>query len=455
MRVEYIGHAKLLFETTAGTLLTDPWFSEPAYANSLWHYPPMERDVEEFLDVDYLYVSHRHLDHFDPASLLKFPKDTPVIIARFPHNYLERDLKTLGFKHVIELLDWQKWRLDSHTSITMINTNYPGAEDCSIIVEEDGATVFNQNDNMMSTEKLAEIGNRFDIDIAFYMYAATGAYPGRFELPAEVIREEGAKKRLRFMEKAVEALKVLKPKQAVPFASDFGWFADDHLELNEINRTYPNDMADMVGREIPEIKSFYMNPLDVWTPEQGLTRNHDMSWEPEAVRHHIRKLAHERQPKIRELMAAEDRDTSDLSERFKDFFNNAVSITWDEAKEIGKFNVLMHAEGTTETSWTIDFSKESDWVSVGEPETWDMRVTVPDNLLMAFVEGELEFQAIWNARLKVSRPSGYSSPEQRFWKWLFHEVDSIASGREASPCVCALGDYVLSGNTDSKNVTAS
>ncbi|WP_077739488.1 Rieske 2Fe-2S domain-containing protein [Mycolicibacterium boenickei] len=74
MQVTSVGHAGFLIQTKAGSILCDPWVN-PAYFASWFPFPDNSGlDWDTLGDVDYLYVSHLHKDHFDPENLYTFFK---------------------------------------------------------------------------------------------------------------------------------------------------------------------------------------------------------------------------------------------------------------------------------------------------------------------------------------------------------------------------------------------
>jgi len=69
VRVTSVGHAGFRIDTEAGSILCDPWVN-PAYFASWFPFPDNSRlDWDALGEVDYLYVSHLHRDHFDPKAL--------------------------------------------------------------------------------------------------------------------------------------------------------------------------------------------------------------------------------------------------------------------------------------------------------------------------------------------------------------------------------------------------
>ena len=68
MQVTSVGHAGFRIDTKAGSILCDPWVN-PAYFASWFPFPDNSTlDWDALGDVDYLYVSHLHTDHFDPKT---------------------------------------------------------------------------------------------------------------------------------------------------------------------------------------------------------------------------------------------------------------------------------------------------------------------------------------------------------------------------------------------------
>ena len=98
MRITGLGHASVLVETAHGTVLTDPWVN-PAYFGSWFPFPDNSQlDWDAIGDVDYLFVSHLHRDHFDPETLAKHvSKRTTVLLPEYPTSELEDALRGCGF----------------------------------------------------------------------------------------------------------------------------------------------------------------------------------------------------------------------------------------------------------------------------------------------------------------------------------------------------------------------
>jgi len=98
MQITSLGHAGLHIQTSGGTILCDPW-TNPAYFGSWFVFPDNSGlDWDRYGQVDFLYVSHLHRDHFDPALLSEHvSRQATVLLPDFPVDDLRAELERLGF----------------------------------------------------------------------------------------------------------------------------------------------------------------------------------------------------------------------------------------------------------------------------------------------------------------------------------------------------------------------
>src|SRR5207302_684804 len=74
-------------EAAGQRILTDPWLTEGAYLGT-WFHTHLLADAgvtPETIpkEIDYLFLSHEHLDHMDPNTLRHFSPDVPLLICQF------------------------------------------------------------------------------------------------------------------------------------------------------------------------------------------------------------------------------------------------------------------------------------------------------------------------------------------------------------------------------------
>src|SRR5262249_10305246 len=101
MRIPYYGQYWTLTEAGGFKILTYTCLPEGARRRPWVTTHPLEDPClhpESFpKDVHYLFLSHEHQDHLDPAALKHFPKNIPVLICRFATPKFRNYLEGLGF----------------------------------------------------------------------------------------------------------------------------------------------------------------------------------------------------------------------------------------------------------------------------------------------------------------------------------------------------------------------
>ena len=74
MKIKFISNACCIVETNAGTqILTDPWIENGVFEGSWCHFHKLKTTINDLQNVDAIYVSHIHPDHYDDR-FFKFPK---------------------------------------------------------------------------------------------------------------------------------------------------------------------------------------------------------------------------------------------------------------------------------------------------------------------------------------------------------------------------------------------
>ena len=108
LKFKFIGNACGIFTGKNGTkLLCDPWVVNGVFDGSWCHYPPLQTTVDDIMDVDAIYVSHLHPDHFDERYFV-FAKDTPIVVLDHGGNFLHKRLESLNYKNLIKIKNRQR-----------------------------------------------------------------------------------------------------------------------------------------------------------------------------------------------------------------------------------------------------------------------------------------------------------------------------------------------------------
>ncbi len=246
MQITYLSSAAIHLEAENTSILCDPWLVDGAFYGSWSHYPPLQFEPEDFNDVDYIYISHIHPDHFDPATLRRMDSEIPVLVHDYRWDYLTDEIESLGFE-VIELEHNTRTHLGGNLHINILAADACDPEVCgnyfgcswvegnpelgstqvdSLAVIDDGEfTVVNMNDcpYPMVEVSLRQVKNRYrDIDLVCHQYSAAQFYPQCME---DYTHEEKLEaKRDVILEKhelATEFINLLEPEYYMPFAGEY------------------------------------------------------------------------------------------------------------------------------------------------------------------------------------------------------------------------------------------
>ncbi len=261
MKVTNIGHAGLHIETHAGTITCDPWFN-PAYFASWVPFPANDQlDAELIGASDYLYVSHLHLDHFDPVWLSRhMRKDTTVLLPGYALPHLKHALQGLGFTRFVETVSGEPVELDGlRIMIVALSAPNDGPIGDSCLAVDDGTVrILNMNDaRPPDLEVLANFGH---FDAHWLQFSGAIWYPAVYDLPERAKVALGEQKRRRGLERAYRYVKAIGADHVFPHAGPPGFIDEPLMELNDFGQP---------GNAFPDTPVF----LDFML-EQGHDRGH-------------------------------------------------------------------------------------------------------------------------------------------------------------------------------------
>lgn len=239
MQVTSVGHAGFRIDTSAGSILCDPWVN-PAYFASWFPFPDNSGlDWDALGDCDYLYVSHLHKDHFDPQNLLAHVnKDAVVLLPDYPVPDLQRELEKLGFHRFYETTDSVKHTVsgskgDLDVMIIALRAPADGPIGDSGLVVDDGETVaFNMNDARPVDLDVvhADFGQ---VDVHMLQYSGAIWYPMVYDMPARAKEAFGTQKRQRQMDRCRQYISQVGATWVVPSAGPPCFLDPELRDLND------------------------------------------------------------------------------------------------------------------------------------------------------------------------------------------------------------------------------
>lgn len=265
VKITYLGSASILVEDNGTKVLCDPWLVDGEFYGSWAHYPPVNYAPNEFNDVDFIYVSHIHPDHFSVRTLSKMNKKIPILLHDFHYKYLKDNIVQLGFTP-IELQHNKRTHLKNDTYINILAADNCDPQLCfkyfgcglaekkfgstsidSMSVIDNGKEVMvNTNDCPFSLGQTSAsiIKNAYrEIDMLLVGYSSATAYPQCFDLTES--ERENAKKSIiqKFLSQSESYVNLLKPRFFLPFAGRYvlsgkNWILNEKRAVPELEDAY-------------------------------------------------------------------------------------------------------------------------------------------------------------------------------------------------------------------------
>ena len=177
--IKHLGHASIYIRNSSVSLVVDPWFSETGAFLASWHqFPePTGVDLDEVRAVDYVLLSHEHLDHFDLEFIKTINCNAVILIPTFGCKYLLDCLSVLPNK-IIEVDYKERVELGDGLIAVPLTQTVPIQMDCTWIFEVNNIVVVNFNDMQPTGKDIDWIKSNYPhIDYLFHQFSGANWYP--------------------------------------------------------------------------------------------------------------------------------------------------------------------------------------------------------------------------------------------------------------------------------------
>ena len=257
MKLTYIKSATCVIKDGSKSILMDPWLVNGEYYGSWFHQKTKDICLKNIKNINYIYISHIHPDHFSRETLKIFnKKKTKIIIHRYAKPFLKFAIEKLGFE-VIELENEKKFYFDEDFFIQIfaadncdpilcakhfgneINKKSLGSNqiDTLAILSNKRNTILNVNDcpYEMSKDVLRKIVKKYKykVDLMIGGYSGAGPYPQCFKnLNRNEKTKKALEKKTQFLLKAQSFIEHIKPKFFMPFAGTY-FLSGNLVSLNK------------------------------------------------------------------------------------------------------------------------------------------------------------------------------------------------------------------------------
>lgn len=264
--IKILSHASLIVKTATSSIIVDPWLVGSCYWRSWWNFPKSAYTESDLEEVDAIIISHIHWDHWHGPTLKKYFKGKPVIISDDPNPRSENDLKSIGFKDVSRLSHSKSINIGD-IKITLYNFGL-FLNDSAVVIEADGVTLLNANDAKIAglpLKKIVENHGPFDFALRSHSSANNRVC---YDIPGDTTfinddREHYFRSFKLFMD-------AVKPKFAVPFASNHCHLNDDVLRFNSYISN-PIELRDYIKalKDESDWNLKVMLPGSSWSSDRG------------------------------------------------------------------------------------------------------------------------------------------------------------------------------------------
>lgn len=274
MQIKFYGHnCYLLSDGTIGVLI-DPWLNKMgAFYGSWFQWPinhhlltDLQNAISDLTEV-FLYISHEHGDHFDPATIKNIRSlIKKCIIPDYSDKYLKHELEALNLS-VIEVGDNEAYELSDDADIKLLTVDTGVNHDSMAVITLAGELFVNQNDCKIF-DRLSILK---DVDVDYYSVQFSGAtaHPVCYSMDDSEKVRISKKKKLSKLTAIRDAIKLIQPRYYLPAAGPAVFpFLDHSFTLDEDNIFIHQETVAKFLRN-SSAKLISLRPGDSFDPERN------------------------------------------------------------------------------------------------------------------------------------------------------------------------------------------
>ena len=253
MKIRFVGHAGIFVQCQNQTILCDPWLFSKVFNNGWALVSPSS--PPSFADVDTIWISHEHPDHFNFPSLKSIPDADKarikVLYQRHASPRIVDALHKLGFVHVIELPLYRWFRLDDSLEVFC---GSKGVMDSFLALREGQECILDINDCVFNLDQLRYIKRHIGKVSGLFTQFSFANWVGN-----DYDERHGARRKIAQLRQQIE---VFEPEFTVPFASFVYFCNQENSRMNAWANT-PDTIAQLKLKGVN-----FMYPGDEWDSDQ-------------------------------------------------------------------------------------------------------------------------------------------------------------------------------------------
>ena len=427
--IKHLGHAAIYIRNSATSLVVDPWFSEAGAFLASWHqFPePTGVDLDEVRAVDYVVLSHEHLDHFDIEFIKTINPNASIVIPSFGNKYLLDSLSVLP-NEIIEVDYKERFKLGDELIAVPLTQTVPIQMDCTWIFEVNNIIVVNFNDMQPTGKDIDWVKSTYPhIDYLFHQFSGANWYPHvyGYDESEKVVRSD--KRINNKFHNCLVNFESLGACWLVPSAGPPCFLDDDLFHLNfSAASTFPTMDVFYEHCERKGVKNVILTiPGDVVLDDSN--NQSVLSSAPYAnKRQYLEKYKRKRDPIIAKNIHQWSQFNDDnLFERFKAYLEPLVEASSFFRKEIGG-KVLFDIDDSTK--FLVNFrSKKNSVKQWNGEDKFFYRYVIPRPWLAAILGGHLRWEELFlSLRFKAFRdPDVHNQALQTFLYYADDEMYEV------------------------------
>lgn len=226
MKVTYIADSTFVFEHEGIRLLTDPWIGTTIYGGSWVQFPKPTVRAEDIGPLDYIFISHIHEDHCDPATIAKLDRNATILLMERKPDFVEGFLKRHGFnfKAIRKIPAFSPVALSDSLTVETLDAD-PDHElnsliDSALLLHAEGRTIYFSNDNPPYPRVVDRL-RKCDVALALVLASGGSGYPACYaSLSEEERRVERDRIVLKYFDLFADTVSDIRPSRFMACAGN-------------------------------------------------------------------------------------------------------------------------------------------------------------------------------------------------------------------------------------------